>query len=96
MGKAFARAIFVLLFFCSRGVWCKHTEMLEQNPALGSPILEPLKSDYSKYVRNSVGNWLNDASKTQSGFVRKLCRRWESETKETKYIVKKALRTVGK
>ena len=48
------------------------------------------------YVRYSVGNWLNDASKTQSGFVRKLCRRWESETKETKYIVKKALRTVGK
>ena len=72
--------------------------MLKQNPALGLPILEPLKSDYSKYVRNSVGNWLNDASKTQSGFVRKLCRRREreSETKETKCIVKKALRTVGK
>ena len=71
MGKAFARAIFVLLF-----------SVHEVSGA--------------KYARNSVGNWLNDASKTQSGFVRKLCRRWESETKETKYIVKKTLRTVGK
>lgn len=96
MGEGVCQSYICSSVFCSRGVWCKHTEMLEQNPALGLPILEPLKSDYSKYARNSVGNWLNDASKTQSGFVRKLCRRWESETKETKYIVKKTLRTVGK
>lgn len=52
----------------------------------------------SKYVRDSVENWLNDASKTQPSFVEMVCSRWEKESPadETRYISKKAMRTIRK
>lgn len=81
-----------------RGVWSEHIVALKENPEMALDILTPLKTDSSKYVRDSVGNWLNDASKSQPQFVIDLCRQWEkdSPTKETAYIIKKAMRTLNK
>jgi len=81
-----------------RGVWTKHIEILKEKPHIALPILNLLKSDSSKYVQDSVGNWLNDASKTQPDFVITLCEKWskESDTKATSKIIKKAQRTIMK
>ena len=81
-----------------RGVWCKHIDQLKESPELALPILNPLKSDPSKYVQDSVGNWLNDASKTKADFVISICKKWqkESPTKETEKIIKRARRTIDK
>ncbi|MGY3794701.1 DNA alkylation repair protein [Aquimarina sp. 433] len=80
------------------GVWTKKIDELKESPEKALSVLEPLKSDPSKYVRDAIGNWLNDASKTQPKWVTKICNQWETEskTKETKYIVKKGLRSINK
>lgn len=81
-----------------RGVWCKHIEKLKEKPDLALSILEKLKADKSKYVQDSLGNWLNDASKTKPDFVIELCKKWQkdSPTKETEKIIKRAKRTIDK
>jgi 3-methyladenine DNA glycosylase AlkC len=71
---------------------------LKAEPWRARTLLEPLKADPSLYVRNSVANWLNDASRTQPDWVRQVCGDWQRGVKrpETEYIVRRALRTVNR
>ncbi|MFC4600775.1 DNA alkylation repair protein [Cohnella hongkongensis] len=79
-----------------RGVWARHIAELKINPEWGRPLLEPLKADPSKYVQDSVANWLNDAAKSQPDWVTRVCRTWMevSDKKETKRIVARAQRNM--
>lgn len=80
-----------------RGVWCAQIERLKAEPWRGLPLLEPLRADASRYVQNSVANWLNDAAKTQPGWVEDVCARWlrGKPAPATHYIVRRARRSLG-
>lgn len=81
-----------------KGVWCAPIRALQTGPQRALPLLEPLRADPSRYVQNSVANWLNDASKTQGPWVESVCVRWlaESPCEATRYIVRRARRTIDK
>lgn len=81
-----------------QGVWAKHITELKVDPAMATSLLEAVMSDPVKYVQDSVGNWLNDASKTNPDWVLQICDEWLeiSDTKETKRIVTRAKRSLLK
>ena len=81
-----------------RGVWTAHCDALKERPERAELLLEPVRSDASDYVRRSVANWVNDASKSRPDWARALCARWmrESPTPETRWTTHHALRTLRK
>jgi len=61
------------------------------------PLLQALCCDASRYVQDSVGNWLNDAGKSQPDWVRALCSEWQqhhADDPANTYIRKRALRSL--
>lgn len=79
-----------------RGVWCAHLPALKRKPAIGLPLLEALRGDPSRYVQNSVANWLNDASKSCPNWVHEVCERWlkETDAPSTRRVCRRACRSL--
>jgi 3-methyladenine DNA glycosylase AlkC len=80
------------------GVWAAHVNWLKSNPEYAESFLNLLRADSSRYVQDSVGNWLNDAAKTRPDWVWALTDSWlsGSDSEATRYIVKRGLRSIRK
>jgi 3-methyladenine DNA glycosylase AlkC len=77
------------------GVWSVHISELKQRPELAETLLELFHPEPSRYVRASLGNWLNDASRTRPDWVMTTCRRWESTYgTDVKDINRRGTRTI--
>lgn len=79
-----------------RGVWSAHVPLLKREPEMAEGLLLALSEDPSPYVQNSVGNWLNDASKSRPDWVEQLCDSLLSggESTATRAICRRAMRTI--
>lgn len=79
-----------------RGVWATHIALFKQHPEHALPMLEALANDPERYVQDSVGNWLNDAGKTQPRWLSDLCARWQRghHSSANAYIRNRALRSL--
>jgi 3-methyladenine DNA glycosylase AlkC len=62
-----------------RGVWAASIPLLRREPAHALPLLTPLRHDTTRYVEDSVANWLNDAGKDQPDWVRGVLAEWQAE-----------------
>lgn len=86
--------------FCSeatrpRGVWSSHLKLLKARPELGLPVLEPLATAPEKYVRDSVGNWLNDAGRTRPDWVVSVTADWAARHGDAaRYVVRRGTRSL--
>lgn len=81
-----------------RGVWAAHITELKTNPGLAEPLIDNLFLDKSRYVNDSVGNWLNDAAKDNPDWVKKKCQKVLKNSdagaaKTVDYVVSKATRS---
>jgi 3-methyladenine DNA glycosylase AlkC len=76
-----------------RGVWAASIPFLRQEPHHALPILNALRHDKARYVEDSVANWLNDASKDQPDWVRRLLKDWRAEGVSPR-LIKRAERSL--
>jgi 3-methyladenine DNA glycosylase AlkC len=78
-----------------RSVWGAHIQALKNDPERAIYLLDNVRSDESRYVRLSTGNWLNDASKSRPNWVLAVASRWlKSGNAHTKAIVDRGMRTL--
>jgi 3-methyladenine DNA glycosylase AlkC len=79
-----------------RGVWCAHLATLRADPSPGLALLDPLRADPSRYIQDSVANWINDAAKDWPDWVRSLLARWDAPDAPaaTRRILRRAARSL--
>lgn len=77
-----------------RGVWAAAIPLLRREPSHGLAVLEQLRHDPSRYVEDSVANWVNDAVKDNPGWVADLLERWRAQAVSPR-LLKRAGRSLA-
>jgi 3-methyladenine DNA glycosylase AlkC len=79
------------------GVWAPHIPSLKRSPEIALPFLSHFRREEAPYVQLSVGNWLNDASKTRPDWVKQVAENWlEGANSATIAMLKRGVRTLVK
>ena len=60
-----------------RSVWGAHIPTFKSTPQRGETLLRVVAADESRYVRLAVGNWINDAAKSNPVWAQELFERWD-------------------
>ncbi len=76
--------------------WSFKLPELIHRPELSEPVLNQLRNDSSEYVRKSVANHINDISKDNPDFALSLLESWDQSSAATRWIVKRAARSLIK
>jgi 3-methyladenine DNA glycosylase AlkC len=79
-----------------RSVWGPHIGALKAEPERAIGLLDQLTCDPSSYVRKSVANWLNDASRSNPRWVEETTTCWTKRCScpHTSWIVNSGLRSL--
>lgn len=80
-----------------RGVWAKCIAQLVGEPWHGLPLLTACCCDDSRYVQDSVANWLNDAAKSRPDWVGQVCDEWRRAHPENPacgYVIRRGQRRI--
>ncbi len=94
-GKDASQRRFAVEVCRPRSVWGAHLPVLKSKPALAEGLLDKVRADPSRYVQLAVGNWINDASKTNADWALALASRWmNAPNADTLRILRRGLRTL--
>ena len=76
--------------------WAMALPEFKKNPEPVTNIINKLICDESEYVRRSVANNLNDISKDNPLYLKKIAQKWIDHSPETDWVIKHACRTLLK
>lgn len=77
-----------------RSVWGAHCPLLKADPNIAIALLEAVAEDRTRYVEDSLANWLNDAGKTRPDWVIATCRGWQQQWgAEVDRLVRRSMRS---
>ncbi|CAA9271644.1 MAG: hypothetical protein AVDCRST_MAG83-3307 [uncultured Arthrobacter sp.] len=78
-----------------RGVWSRHIALFKDEPAHAAALLDKVAPTASKYVQDSVANWVNDVSRDHPAWASSTVERWcRDHGPAVKRLARRALRSL--